>query len=304
MQISMVGKTMNQSKLAECFKKATGFLPQKIQLMSGARTNSNYRVIANGNEYAMRIPGDGTNDYIDRLNEVSNLEKVSDKFDFVPNVIFADSTSGILITEFLTGARSLDLSDVSDSEVIKGIASRLALVHNSGIEFSNIFDLPSTKRNYEKLLMDKQSFDGLPRALVKETSDLEAALIEYEREYGGKLSPCHGDPNMGNFMLRQHSLYLIDWEYSGMCNPLFDLANMVMTDRLDSVVEGKLLRQYEEESCSEIDPGEYLLLKVAIDYMWIFWHLIKLSQGVMAEYNERSWRNRLVRALDHLREIG
>ena len=284
------------------FEGAMGVYPDFVEPMNGARTNINYHVIASNTSYAMRIPGEGTNGYIDRSCEIANLRKVSKTFDFVPDVLYADAETGLLVCEYLTGARGLSLEDTGNDNVIAGTAGRLAQLHFSRLKFGNIFDLSRTKARYQELL-DSTGYE-LPTDIVRNSSALEAALTEYEGRYGKRLAPCHIDPNMANFMERDGAYFLVDWEYSGMCNPLFDVANMVMTDCLNEVAEGRFLRAYEEASEVDINKEEYLLIKVAADYMWLFWHLIKLSQGQMVEYNEFSWRNRLNRALGNLRKLG
>lgn len=292
----------SEAELVNLFEGAVGVAVESIKLMSGARTNSNYHVTAAGVHYSMRVPGEGTNGYIDRASEASNLRKASRAFDFVPDVVFADESTGLLVCEFLTGARSMTPEDASRPGVLAAVATRLAAVHGSGIEFSNVFRLSETKQGYEALL-EAEGF-GVPGEVAKEADVLDGALAEYEVRCSGSLVPCHGDPNMANFMEREGRLYLIDWEYSGMCSRLFDVANMAMTDRLDGVAESRLLRAYEEASGMLVESEDYILAKVAIDWMWLFWHLIKLSQGQMVDYNERSWRSRLTRALSNLGRIA
>lgn len=288
--------------LGALFKEAMGLQPESIEKLSGARTNANYRVKAGGKLYAMRVPGEGTNEYINRHEEVQNLRKVAASFSFVPRVFFADGDTGLVISEFLTGARSLNSENASDVDVLAGTASTLAKVHGSGIEFGNTFDLVETKRSYEGLLM--AAGFALPEEVVEAKPMLEAALSEYAVHCDSRLRSCHIDPNMANFMVRRGTYFLIDWEYSGMCNPLFDVANMVMTDRLNKRDEAVFVQEYEKAAGFEIDRREYMLTKIASDWMWLFWHLIKLSQGQMVEYNDFSWRNRLSRALANMREIG
>lgn len=286
---------------AACFTEAMGIAPDTVELMSGARTNANYRVCAGDSSYALRVPGIGTNEYIDRQSEVTNLKLVSESFDFVPKVLFADGRTGIIVSEFLVGARSLTASDIENRNLLADVAKCLATVHSSGIEFGNVFDLAKTKRSYATLLQAENA--SLPNEVRREAPVLEDALIEYERCCSEKLSPCHVDPNMANFMEREGRLYLLDWEYSGMCNPLFDIANMTMTDRFDPKIENYFVRCYEQAAEVDVERSDYLLTKIASDWMWLFWHLIKLEADQMVGYNEFAWRNRLQRALDNLRKI-
>ena len=279
-----------------------GLAPDSVDLMGGARTNTSYRVSAARRLYAMRVPGEGTNEYIDRRSEVANLRLASEALDFVPRVFYANGETGLIISEFLEGARSLTMEDAADDGLLAAAAERLAFVHSSGIAFGNVFDLRETKRSYTTLL--EAAGVGLPVEVVREKRALDEALAEYAARSKGRLAPCHIDPNMANFMERDGKLFLIDWEYSGMCDPLFDVANMAMTDRFNEATERRFVRCYERAAERAVDRADYLLTKVASDWMWLFWHLIKLEAGQMVDYNEFSWRNRLRRALENLREIG
>ena len=50
--------------------------------------------------------------------------------------------------------------------------------------------------------------------------------------------------------------------------------------------EARFLEAYQSAAGKKIDYRKYILYKIATDYMWIFWHLIKLHQKQMVEYNE------------------
>ena len=91
--------------------------------------------------------------------------------------------------------------------------------------------------------------------------------------------------------------------YLDMADRYFDLVNLVMTNNLDVDQETKCLEMYEICSGEKIIREKYLLYKVFTDYLWLYWHLIKLQQGQMVEYNEKSWKKRLDRALFHLDQL-
>lgn len=66
---------------------------------------------------------------------------------------------------------------------------------------------------------------------------------------------------------------------------------------------GLCIRTVDARPGSGLLREKYLLLKVATDYLWIHWHLIKLGQGQMPAYNEASWRSRLDRAIGNLKRL-
>ena len=286
---------------AALFESVVGERCIEASVMPGSRTNVNARIRAAAGSYAMRVPGEGTNAYIDRHAEASNVRAVS-CFDFTPDVVFADAESGILVTRFLEGAHSLSVGELLDEGSLARACAILARVHSSGIEFSNRFDLEDGLREYRGVLAGEGY--GLPVEVVEAQPRLDAALRELKDGYSKAFVPSHGDPNAANFMASSERMYLIDWEYSGMADPYFDLANLVMTDSLDPENEIRVVRAYERALGARIDEGRWRLFKASLDYMWLYWHLIKLSQGQMVEYNEASWRRRLARALANLDEMG
>ena len=86
-----------------------------------------------------------------------------------------------------------------------------------------------------------------------------------------------------------------------MVDKYFDLVNLAMTNYLTEEQEEQCLRVYEECDSKPFIKEKYILYKVITDYLWLYWHLIKLNQGEMVEYNRKSWKNRLKRALDNLK---
>ena len=273
----------------------------ETDVMPGSRTNVNVRVRTPEGAYAMRVPGEGTNEYINRPAEVANVVAAG-QLSFTPEVVYADGESGVLVTRFLVGAESLTTEAYADDGMVCRMCAILAELHGSGISFSNAFDLAEGVRRYREVLA-REGY-GLQAELVAQQDRLDAGLESLLTEYAMPMVPSHGDPNAANFMWDGNRMWLIDWEYSGMADPYFDLSNVVLTDCLDETAEACVLAAYENASGVKIDPLRWSLFKAAIDYMWLFWHLIKLSRGQMIDYNEAAWRRRLDRALANLNKIG
>ena len=273
----------------------------ECEVMLGSRTNVNVHVKTTKGEYAMRVPGKGTNGYIDRAAEAANVQKLS-YLSFTPEVIYANAETGVLITRFLEGARSLTLNAYKHDVDIQDMCSILAELHRSDVTLSNEIDLVVGVREYHDVL--KREGCALPSEVTAAQARLDLALDALLSEYALTPVPSHGDPNAANFVRDSKHLWLIDWEYSGMADPYFDLADVVLTDCLDENAEARMITAYEGASGVHINPTRWSLFKASIDYMWLFWHLIKLSQGQMIEYNEAAWHRRLSRALSNLNKIG
>lgn len=269
----------------------------KICEVSGGVTNKNYSIITKKCHYILRLPGKGTNEYINRHWEIENLKKLS-ALKLSPEILYYNVETGIIISKYLENNIPMSKNDISNPKRITLICDCLSKLHSSSIYFTNEFDLEKTKEHYLSIL--KKMNVSLPSELLCYNNNLNNAMQSLFKIYPKELVPCHGDPKLNNFLLKDNKIWMIDLEYSGMADRYFDLVNMAMTNNLNSEEEKHFLEVYEKISAHSIDYKKYILYKIATDYMWIFWHLIKLSQNELVEYNENTWHIRLYRALKNL----
>lgn len=283
-----IDKLFNELMNEECIS---------FEQLNGGVTNTSYSIQTPLHHYVLRMPGKGTNEYINRYWEINNIKKLS-QFELSPKIYYANCESGIIITEYLENNIPMSKEDLYDTNRLNLICNSLAELHKSSFKFDNEFDLELTKNQYIKLLNEMNA--KLP-VEVEEKIDLCEQMVKMLFDtFPKELVPCHGDPKLNNFLLQNNKIWLIDLEYSGMVDKYFDLVNMVMTNNLNSEEEKMILKSYEKYSNEKINLKKYILYKISTDYLWIFWHLIKLNQNEMVEYNENSWRTRLNRALKNI----
>ncbi len=58
------------------------------------------------------------------------------------------------------------------------------------------------------------------------------------------LRPCHNDLVPENMLLQDDRLFFIDWEYSGLNDPLFDIATIIEEAHLSKEAADFLLETY------------------------------------------------------------
>ncbi|MBQ8306770.1 MAG: phosphotransferase family protein [Blautia sp.] len=280
------------------FERCMHIKPKTIEMLDGGFTNISYLILANGEKYIIRIPGKGTNEYICRADEIENMKRLS-KTGLLPRIFYSDSDSGIIISSYVEDNEPFKVEDIGNRKKLKAVCTALSSLHNSGILLNNEFDIIATKNHYIEVL-DEIGVD-LPKEVLSNTEKLDEAVHYLFSKFPKQLVPCHGDPKLNNFLFSRDRLYVIDWEYSGMVDKYFDLVNLAMTNYLTEEQEEQCLRVYEECDSKPFIKEKYILYKVITDYLWLYWHLIKLNQGEMVEYNRKSWKNRLKRALDNLK---
>src|SRR5436190_13369388 len=69
----------------------------------GSLTNLVFRVDLSGEQYVLRLPGKGTEEYINRANETQAAREAA-KAGVSPDVLYADPPSGIMVTRLIDDA--------------------------------------------------------------------------------------------------------------------------------------------------------------------------------------------------------
>lgn len=266
------------------------------EMLSGGVTNLSFEIRSSSGHYILRIPGKGTNEFINRSDEIANMRAAS-VLGFVPEILYSNPSSGIIISRFVENNIPMAVKDLSDPERREKIAKTLLGVHRSGITGLNEFDIVKTQEEYKQVLRAMRV--SMPEELEKYIPILDRMMERLFEKYPKELVLCHGDPKLNNFLLDHEKMWLIDWEYSGMADKYFDLVNLTMTDNLSKQEETWILEAYQSLAREKIISEKYILWKIATDYLWIYWHLIKMFQGEMVEYNMQSWVKRLHRALNN-----
>ena len=269
--------------------------------LTGGVTNVTYEMISrSGKLYALRIPGKGTNAYINRADEMRNIATI-DSLGIMPRVFCSDPDTGILIMDFLEHCQPCAIEDVHNAISLQKICRLLYMVHTSEKTFDNEFDLLKNQTMYREHL--KKIGGHSPKALKEQEERMDGWMQYLFLNYPKNLVTCHIDPKLNNFLKKGMQLYLIDWEYSGMADRYFEFANFALVNNLTEEEERDFIDCYCRVSGMVFDRVKYLLYKFATDYLWIYWHLIKCQQKSMVEYNEMSWRKRLKRAKAVLDEL-
>ena len=74
--------------------------------------------------------------------------------------------------------------------------------------------------------------------------DRGAAVFASLKSAPARLVPCHNDVHARNLLDDGRRLLLVDWEYGGVGDPMFDLAGVVSHHSLDEHGVGVLLEAY------------------------------------------------------------
>ena len=240
----------------------------------GGLTNLVYRVDAGDRRYVLRIAGEGTEDYIDRKVEGHNA-RVAAEAGVSAEVLHFDADSGLMLTRYLDGCVTMS------PELFKsrpGAPARAAEVlkrmHACGKEFRFRFELFAMIDEYLGLLakLEAPLPDGY-HEVVKEAGAVRKALDANP----AALVPCHCDPLSENFLDDGARMWVVDWEYSGMNDPIWDLGDVSVEAGFDAAQDREMMAAY----CGGEPPaavyGRMVIYKAMCDLLWTLWGLIQFA---------------------------
>lgn len=266
-------------EVEDIFKKSLNYDIIDIELIGGM-TNTNFLVTSTQGQFVVRIPGAKSNLMIDRVNEKIN-QNMACKFDFNVPTLFFDEKSGVKITKFIKNTTTLKQNTIANHFNL--IAPMLKEIHKSNMVFNNNFN-PFEEMNRYLLLIEDSKLD-----LFKEFKfalelffNLEQKLKYINQKIYKKdnvLVPTHGDLVPENILFCDGRIYIIDWEYSGLNDPCWDIASLFveMGDYANKDLEDKFLKLY---GLNDKEIPKIEIYKSVQDILWVAWSLAKISSGV------------------------
>ncbi len=197
-------------------------------------TNRTFRLDDGSEAFTLRLPGKGTERYIDRAAEARNARAAA-AMGIAPDIVFADPASGVMVTQFIRGAEPLSPARLRSRPDLEAAVDLLHRLHGSGAGFQGVMRLYPKMDEYLGLAATPSL-----RQLRRAVEPLRAIL---EPGYGPP-RPCHIDPAPHNFIVAGSAHYLVDWEYSAMCEPLWDLAGLSIEGEFDAGQDAAMLARY------------------------------------------------------------
>lgn len=242
----------------------------------GGMTNKNYKVIANNQKYVLRVPGNGTEEMISRQDEIKNAV-YANKIGVDAELIYFNEDTGIKISRFIEDAETLSPESAKKQSSMIMVTNILRKLHNSKLAMDNNFDIYNKIEKYEQLLINVNAnkFDD-----YYEVKEKVLQLDSIMKELDVELTPCHNDTVAENFIKSgDDTMYLIDWEYGGMNDPMWDLAAHCLENSFTEDEEELFLKLYFEGEVEEKYKRRILINKIYQDFLWSTWTNIKEAKG-------------------------
>jgi thiamine kinase-like enzyme len=238
----------------------------------GGLTNLVFRVELGAERRVLRIPGKGTEEYINRGHEAQAARETA-RVQVSPEVLQFDTASGVMLTRYVEGAVTMTPENFRTRPGAPARAGAvLRKLHGSSAVFAFRFELFAMIDEYLKVLAARETRlpDGY-HELVAEAAGVRAALAAHPLP----LAACHCDPLCENFLDTGERMWLVDWEYSGMNDPLWDLGDVSVEGGFDARQDEEMIGAYFGGDPRPAELGRIVIYKAMCDLLWTLWGLIQ-----------------------------
>ncbi len=246
------------------------------QPLGGGITNRNFRARFGGSNYVIRVPGKDTSLLeIDRGAEKIANERAA-AIGIAPPVAEMLDEPQAIVTVFVEG-ETMESSDLREPATMTGVARSLRAIHDLGEPLPISFDSFRIVEIYAGTAGERGA--EIPAA-YEEAKERAGAI---ERVFSGPEHdpvPCHNDLLAANFIRGAKQVWIVDWEYAGMGDRYFDLANFAVNNELGEAGELALLRDYFAEQPTAGRVASLRLMKFMSDFREAMWGVV---QSVVSE---------------------
>ena len=262
---------------------------KEIQRLGGM-TNHSYKVTLNDDqEYLIRLPGEGTEEMINRSDERKSTE-LACSLDIDAELIYFND-DGRKVMRFISDSQYLDEEKMKEHFLIEQAADIFYKLHHCGIDTGVRFEVFEMADSYEQIILNNKVklYDDYQE--VKQT--VMSIKKSIDAEHQTERVPCHNDSLIGNWVLdKNNRLWLIDWEYSGMNEPMWDLSCLSIEMGYGDDEDNYLLKQYFKKDVTSDEKKRFIAAKMYVDYLWTLWGLTRVPYDgyFMQEYADSRYK--------------
>ncbi len=242
----------------------------RFEVLGGGITNHNAKVSLDGEgDLVLRVAGKNTELLgIDRQVE-HEATLAAAGLGVAPEVIAFIEPEGWLVTRFIDGS-PIPSERMREQETLSRVAETLQRVH-SGPPVSGSFDSFGVVEDYLAIARSRGASDPPDYAWAHDL----ARRIERARSTHD-LTLCHNDLLNANFIDDGERIRIVDWEYAGLGDRFFDLANFAINHELDRTEREALLRAYWGELRDE-DVRALELMRFMSDFREAMWGVLQAT---------------------------
>jgi len=264
--------------------------------VGGGISNSNWRVQVPGGDYFVKIPGKGTEMFIDRAAAM-DASRTAHALGVGPAVFEWLAADGIEIAEFVADRRACTNTDFRDPVICRAAVDAFRRLHQAPplLLTKTVFDMIDEHVG-QVAQLGGWSPPDLPW-LLQQAEHARAAMSAS----GFDLVPCFNDPMPGNFLVDDaRSIMLIDYEYASNNDRCYDLGIWFGEMFFDPAREAELTEAYFGR-VTEQTTARIAVHKALADIKWATWSMVQEKVSAL-DFDYRKygiWKHMRARRIMH-----
>lgn len=253
-------------------------------------TNRVFRTETSNGRFFVRVPGPSVVGTVDRIAEAHNMELAA-KIGLALPAVYCDPENGVLVT------RAQEEEDLAPTAFVEELGTKLAALHGSKLTFQGVLD---PDRVLAAQIRSPGSIDDVTAKVPELSNVLRFVQRSIDPLNTDILVPSHGDVSPGNCLSSSGSLLFIDWEFSAMAHPLWDIAYAALEMNFTPPQEQAFLTAYRNgiSLIASWTERDLLFMKVRCDVISALWALENPRD--LCEFASR----RCARALRHIDQLS
>jgi thiamine kinase-like enzyme len=240
--------------------------PARVSELGGGITNHNFKVEVADGVYVLRMGGAKTGELgIDRSVEYAAGVRAHE-VGLGPEVVEFVRSEGWLVARFIEGT-PISSDEMRHPEMLARVVAALHRFHDSA-PIPGRFDAHAVVEDYR----DRAAGHGV--GIPEEYEEAHAISDRIRSVRGPQVSvPCHNDLLNANF-LDDGEIRIVDWEYAGMGDRFFDLANFSVNHDFEVEDDRRLVAAYFGQA-RDSDLASLRLMRFMSDFREAMWGVLQ-----------------------------
>ncbi|MCK9177057.1 MAG: phosphotransferase, partial [Clostridiales bacterium] len=258
---------------------------ESIELLEDEWDSEMYRFDVREDAYVIRIPGEEEVSLYDHAS-VKHVYDILAPLEVAEELLDSDVSSGIRITRFADQSYYVDPMndrDLSDSMQL------IRQIHDRKLRIDRHYDIVKMFSHYESLV---EQTGGVPFRDIEEMKQKMERLLFLKAHLDVDPVLCHGDYLYANVIRKKTGgLFITNWEFSGMSDPLMDVAMFAIDANFNEERLLLALRLYLGRDPDETEIVRLYLYAALGGMLWSMWGLHKKRHGLdLGDYPVRMYR--------------
>lgn len=239
----------------------------------GGITNPNYKIGVDGKTFFLKIPGKGTEAFIDRNNcHAANL--IASTVGIGPATVYYFEDTGVEVFDWIHGYRTMTWGDAYNKDIFLKTADLIRCFNDY-----NAIKLPLVQTAFEQTFTMMRMARELNAYLPPDLNRMEFMAKEIENAIltgGIDYKPCHNDYWCNNIVVNEETgdVKLLDYEYASMNDECYDMGIYSGMNYFNEEMDVVFIKQYygyfNEEKFARLK-----LYKILADIKWSMWAVVQ-----------------------------